>query len=51
MIVWISPRTRTSRRATTIARIAASRVSPFAKRWPNWESLNSWMPPPDFTLK
>ena len=34
-----------------MARIAASRVSPLANKWPNWESENSWMPPPDLTEK
>ena len=50
-IVRISPRILTSLRATTIERIAASRVSPLANRWPNCESENSWMPPPDLTEK
>ena len=41
----------TSLSATTIARMAASRVSPLANRWPNWESEYSWMAPPALTEK
>ena len=41
----ISPRTVSSLSARTMALRASSRFVAVAKRWPNWESANSWTPP------
>ncbi len=50
-VVRMSPRMESSLRAMTMCWRASSRVEPHAKRWPIWESANSWTRPEESTLK